>query len=199
MGISKLFIAIPVYDYMQTNFVISLSNLITKLTDDKIDFEIAYEKGSLLYLNRERLTKRAIEGGFSHILWLDSDMVFDADVIDKLYSDDREFTSCIYCSRHGEQRSIIFSSLDPATRVEDWPDDIFEIAACGFGCCLGDIELFKDIKEHYGTCFEPLGGWGEDFSFCIRANRLGHKLYANPNVAAGHISNTILYPKKVIE
>ena len=39
--------------------------------------------------------------------------------------------------------------------------------------------------------FMPVGGFGEDLSFCLRAREAGLKLYCDSRVRCGHVGNVI--------
>lgn len=80
----KLLIAVPTYDYMHYQFVECFTKLIRRLDEDEIDYEVAFQGGTLVYVGRDKLAKRAIDGGFSHVLWLDSDMIFTEELLDNL-------------------------------------------------------------------------------------------------------------------
>ena len=56
----RLLIAIPTYDYMHYQFVECLTKLIRKLDEDEIDYQLAYQGGTLVYVGRDKLAKRAI-------------------------------------------------------------------------------------------------------------------------------------------
>ena len=66
----KLLIAIPTNDQMPVQFVESLTKLVRKLEADEIDFEVTFQTGTLVYVGRDKLSLKAMSGGFSHVLWL---------------------------------------------------------------------------------------------------------------------------------
>ena len=69
-------------------------------------------------------------------------------------------------------------------------DQIFEISACGFGGVLMNVPMVKAIEEKYGLPFAPMLGFGEDISFCLRAQELGYKIWCDSRVKMGHIGLT---------
>ena len=104
----KLLIAIPTYDYIHYQFVKCLTKLLKRLDNDGIDYEVALQGGTLVYVGRDRLTKKAIEGGFSHVLWLDSDMIFTEDLLEDLMFSGKGFVTGIAHSRRPPHVSCLF-------------------------------------------------------------------------------------------
>jgi len=75
----KTLICVPAMDQTPTLFTQSLV-LLKKVGEVSCGFQI----GSLVYDARNGLGKQAIAGDFDYALWLDSDMVFDADLLEKM-------------------------------------------------------------------------------------------------------------------
>lgn len=187
----KLLIAIPCGDTVRFEFAESLSNLSKRLAKEGIDFTIRFHEGSLVYAAREALSDEAVND-YTHVLWLDSDMVFEDNIFDLLLSANKPFISGIYRDRRGEMRLAIFKKNKKYERFVDIPDDVFEIGYCGFGCVLTSVDVLKQVRGHHFTCFTPMNGVGEDIAFCERWTSLGGKIYAHPKVLLGHISHQII-------
>ena len=193
----RLMIAIPALDMMNTTFVGCLLGLINKLHDDGACFEVEICSGSLVHLSRDKLARKAIEKDFTHVLWLDSDMVFEADVLDNLMKTGKSFVTAICHARRPPFPTCLFASLTgEAERYSgEYPDTPFEVAGCGLACVLIETRILKDVMNAYLTCFTPLKDYGEDLAFCLRAAGLGYKIYAEPGVRVGHIGSAIIYPE----
>lgn len=182
----KTMIAIPCMDKIDTPFVQSL------LAMPKPNCEVAFAVSSLIYDSRNILAEKALKDGFDAVLWLDSDMVFQPDLFEKL-SADLEKWECvtgIYSTRKPKYVPCIFSDITPgkpAKPIEKIPSEPFEVAGCGFGAVMMRTSLIKDIGEQYGRPFSPASGLGEDLSFCARATKLGHKIMCDPAVRLGHV------------
>lgn len=191
----KLLIAVPTLDFLHFEFVQCLTNLIMRLNREGENFEVKYMAGTLVYAARNRLVEHAINNEFTHVLWLDSDMVFQDSILEDLLFCEKE----IVCGRFNARRkpfvSCQFSKLVPLERIDDYPLDTFEIAGCGFGCVLTTVDVLKDISQKQGTCFLPTAGFGEDLAFCVRAKESGHKIYCEPTAVVGHIAHIPIYPE----
>ena len=69
----------------------------------------------------------------------------------------------------------------------DYPRDrLFEVAACGFACVLMRMEVLEAMGV-YGVPFFPVGGLGEDLTFCWRAAKLDIKFHCDSRLKIGHI------------
>lgn len=195
----KTLIAIPCMDMVHTIFMKSVMGM------DRVgQTKFAFSCSSLIYDARNGLAKQAIEEGFDRVLWLDSDMDFEPDLLKQLSADmdeGRELVSGLYFKRKAPVKPVIYESLgyykdedggDAVTPVaiayEDYPEDsVFPIAGCGFGGCLVSVDLIKRVKDEFGLPFSPILGFGEDLSFCLRATKLGVEMFCDSRVKLGHV------------
>lgn len=198
----KTLIAIPCMEMMHTEFVQSLVGM------RKVgDVQYGFISSSLIYDARNDLAKSAIEKGFDRVLWLDSDMTFGPDLMEKLSADldeGYEMVSGLYFARKGPVRPVIFKECGIAkleddklmpvhTYYMDYPkESIFEIKACGFGAVMMTADLLKRVKDKLGMPFSPAAGFGEDLSFCLRVENVGGKIFCDSRIKAGHIGNRVI-------
>lgn len=183
----RLMIAIPCADVIRYEFAESLSKLEVQLAEDGIDFDVKWLAGSLIYSAREDLALAATDGGFTHILWLDSDMQFSRDLFNILYSVGKPFVTGIYRSRKSPFAYTLCSDIERAQRVLKLEPEPFVVEGCGFGCVLMETEVIRQIRRKCGICFLPTISAGEDYAFCDRYNQLGGKIYAVPDARCNHI------------
>lgn len=193
----KILIAIPTLDYIPVQFMECLLKLTQHLNDNDVDFEVKIKAGTLVYLAREELTSYALSFGFTHVLWLDSDMIFNEDVADELLDTGKEFISGIFHARRPGHQSCIFKSLTPPERYkwDEYPNDTFAIAGCGMACTLVKTTVLQEVRKTYGSCFTPSQMLGEDLAFCKKATDLGFAIWAEPTLRIGHIGHIAIYPE----
>ena len=197
----KTMIAVPAMDMCHTLFAKCLYGL---QTDPGTPASFAL--GSLIYDARNQLAVEAIQRGVDRVLFLDSDMLFNNDLLERLQEDMDQTGAGVVCglfvTRKPPIEPVIYSVLDmeradDMIRIRreiytDYPkDSLFEIQACGFGAVLVSVKLFRTILEKEGLPFSPLPGLGEDVSFCFRARQLGSKIYCDSRVKLQHLG---LYP-----
>ena len=191
----KTLIAIPCGDQLEANFVECLLNL-----RPVGETEIKLLKGTLVYDARNQLTQYALEkGGYDFVLWLDSDMTFEPDLLERLMEDidgkqavtglcfgrRPPFKPCIYKSVRVEKEGL--GVMPHADNWYDYPrDQLFEVEGCGFACILMRMDML-DAMSVYGIPFFPVAGLGEDLSFCWRARQLDIRLWCDSRLKIGHI------------
>lgn len=84
----KTLIAIPCMDEIDVGFVQGLMDLQT-VGDTKTFFL----SGSLIYEARERLAAMAIDNGYDHVLWLDSDQMFKPTMMLDFVASDKDIVT----------------------------------------------------------------------------------------------------------
>ena len=194
----RLLIAIPTYDYMHFQFVDCLTKLIRRLDEDEIDYEVCFQGGTLVYVGRDKLARKAIDEGFTHMLWLDSDMIFSEELLDNLMFSGKDFVTGIAHGRRAPHMSCLFKKIWPSVdrwQGHDYPTTTFEVGGCGFACVLIKTSIVKAVYEKQGTAFFPMRELGEDLAFCKRARELGFTIWAEPTVWLGHIGHITVYPE----
>ena len=199
----KVLIAIPCMDYLEADFTESLSNMLNAY---KGEWDVKYLKASLVYDARNQLVKYAREkGGYDYVLWLDSDMTFEPDLLDRLLEDIEgketgeplQAVTGLCFGRRPPFNPCIYKELDVKTEgnlitpyrtvYEDYPrDSLFEVEACGFACILMRMDMLEAMGI-YGVPFFPVAGLGEDLTFCWRARKLGIRFHCDSRLKIGHI------------
>lgn len=195
MNEKKYLIAIPCMDSIPTPTVYSLINL-KKVSAVKHSFLA----NSLVYDARNMLAAEALDTGADRILFIDSDMYFSPDMMERMADDmdnGAKFVSGIYFKRRPPIEPCIYKAIDPVGSngeiYRDYPkDSLFRIAGCGFGAVMLDVDLLRDVADHSVRPFAPINGMlGEDLSFCYRATQLGYELWCDSRIKIGHIGQFI--------
>lgn len=63
----------------------------------------------------------------------------------------------------------------------------------GTAFLLIKAKVLKDIIEKHNVYpFQPLHGYGEDLSFCIRARQCGYKIFVDNDLTIGHIGKVVV-------
>ena len=192
----KLLVAVPTVDYVSAEFMKCLCGLIKKLASDGVNFDYQIIAGTLVYWARNRLAKRAIDNGFTHVLWLDSDMTFGPDIVDDLLFCGKDMVCGAFVSRKPPYGPCVYSSIDDPgnmIKVENFGTEPFRVDGCGFATVLTSVELLKAVWDRFDTCFRPTEDYGEDLAFCDRVKKLGREIWCEPTVRPGHIAHVPVY------
>lgn len=195
----KTLIAIPCMDQVHALFAQSLTSL------EKVgDCRVAFQMGSLIYTSRNELAKFAIKNEVDYVLWLDSDMVFDSDLMTRMIrtmqEQDIDMLTGLYFRRTMPYTPVLFDELKPRKQggwnyssFETIPEHgLFEVGGCGFGCVCMSTEVLMSIQAKHGYLFHPMNNGGEDVSFCWRARDCGYKIMCDPDLICGHVGYTVI-------
>lgn len=195
----KTMIAVPCYDKLDVEFVKSVENLVRVGV-----VGLEFVTGSLIYCARDDLSEIALRNNVDYVLWLDSDMIFNDDLLINLMKDLEEQKADVACglffSRRPPYNPAIWKKLrlgigdEAVTEMfTDYPQNsVFEVDACGFAAVLMKADVLREVIKKERTAFQPIPGYGEDISFCIRAKKLGFKIICDSRVKVGHIGRTVI-------
>jgi hypothetical protein len=152
---------------------------------------------------RDEAALTALAGDYSHILYLDADMVWPTDVIDQMLAHhQRGIVSGLYHLKAWPHWPV---SLKSATwnEVEGQYDYRYDEGArsgdpllrpaqlVGMGCTLVPVELFNRSERpwfKYQMNGEGTSTVTEDVYFCQQAIALGCPVWLDPSVDCGHVS-----------
>lgn len=192
----KILIAVPCMDQLPALFAQSLATL------RRVgECSVAFQMGSLIYTARNNLGRQAIEHDFDYVLWLDSDMVFDPDLLERMLKtmedNDYDFLTGLYFRRVAPYSPVLFDKLEynegaQWTEYKSLPDGLIQVGGCGFGCVLMKTEVLLSVQGRFNTMFDPLFGLGEDLAFCWRARKCGYKLMCDTSLVVGHVGQAVI-------
>ena len=192
----RLMVAVPTVDYVPADFVKSLANLSLRLGRERIPADVEIIGGTLVYIARNRLAHRAIRDGYTHVLWLDSDMTFSDSIVDDLLFCGKDMVCGAFVSRRPPYGPCVYTDIsDPGNmqKVEDFGTEPFRVDGCGFATVLTSVSLLQEVWSHFGTCFRPTEQYGEDLAFCDLVKQLGREIWCEPTVRPGHIAHVPVY------
>lgn len=194
----KTLIAIPCMDTVPTEFASSLINL-----HKPPGTSYALRPNSLIHDSRNNLAALALQNNYDRVLWLDSDMRFPPDLLQRLAADmdelNADYVSALYFKRHPPCAPVLYKQItydttpDGILHSEAIPyhdyhrNSIFPCAGTGFGAVLTTTSLLRRVWESSGPPFHPLLQMGEDLSFCYRASQINTPLYCDSRISIGHV------------
>lgn len=196
-------ICIPAHDQSPTLFSYDLARLMLRLgagpvANEKLGGVALYVlTGTYVHTARQELAEAALDNGADYILWLDSDMRFPADALERLLMHGQDIVGANYSNR-GMPASFTAVATDGQkmlTRPES--TGLEEANGLGFGCLLTSAQVFARIEKPW-FWFEyipEIGGQvGEDMLFARKAREAGVKAFVDHDLSQeiGHIG-TIEY------
>lgn len=194
----KVFVAIPSLDTVPALFCQSLA-LLQRAGDTIVGFQV----GSLVYNARNELARQAIKSEADWVLWLDSDMVFEPDLLKKMLKvceeNDIDFLTGLCFRRKPPYTPTLFDRLDKMehgasyTTIMSVPEGRFKVGGCGFAGVLMSTDVLLSVAAKFGgRMFDPLEGFGEDVSFCWRARQCGYEIWCDSDIELGHIGSMVV-------
>lgn len=195
----KLLIGIPSLDFVHVDFLQCLLDLTRRLDADGVSFDVWICKGTLAHVARDKVACKAINEGYTHVLWLDADMIFSPEIFEDLRFSGKDFVTGLACSRRPPYMLCVFKQLSDDKgcvpfKLDELPAETVGIQGCGFACVLISTEILKAVMTRYKTCFLPMKIYGEDLAFCVRARELGYSIWCEPTVRLGHIGHNAVWP-----
>lgn len=139
--------------------------------------------------SRTGIVREAIKKGATHLLFVDSDMVFPKDTITRLLAHDKDIVGVKYNRRR--------FPIEGTWKAENESDtELFKVQYCGTGLMLIKLSIFeKEWKSpwfNFGRDREGMLALGEDAWFCFAANDEGFETWIDPTIVVGH-SGEYLY------
>lgn len=194
----KVFIAVPSMDTLPALFCQSLA-LLQRAGDTKIGFEV----GSLVYNARNNLARQAIKEEADWVLWLDSDMVFAPDTLQRMLKvcteNDIDFLTALCFRRKPPYTPCLFDRLEKVEKGASYtallsvPEGRFKVGGCGFAGVLMSLDVLISVGARFnGRLFDPIDGFGEDVSFCWRARQCGYDIWCDSDIEFGHVGSCVV-------
>jgi hypothetical protein len=176
---------------------------------------------------RSQMASDALADGFHELMWIDSDVAFDPDDVDRMRSHGRPIVCGIYPKKG--QRALACNLLPDTPRVTFGAGGgLLEIEYAATGFLLTRKEVYADVARacelpacntRFGRPLtpyflpmiiqdrhpsssaskagdtaderptEPTGHWylGDDYAFCERCRRAGHRIYADTTIRLFHV------------
>jgi len=188
----KLGICVPARENVNTKFAYCLAQLVSNL---ELSHEIFFEQGSILPQQRINLVEQAINRDCTHILFLDSDMIFPANIATELLKHDVDMVACNYVTRTKPYRSTAFLETENFEKTLKKSEGLVEVASVGLGIALIRASVFENIPNpafKFEWSSQYNSHMGEDIYFCELLKNSGYSIYVDASLSnrCAHIGET---------
>jgi len=150
---------------------------------------------------RNLIVEEARRNNCTHVCFIDDDMAFKPDVLDKLLRHDVDVVSGLYFQRTYPHQPLVFDSFDEDGNAffiyldDNKPEGLINIVAAGLGFCLIKLDVFDRLQKPYFRLGElDPEQWSDDIGFFYRLYRLGIKCYCDLDCRIGHIGTMVIWP-----
>lgn len=180
----KLAVAMPSMGVIKTK---TAESLIAMCKNLPFDYYFLSHEGSILHHMRERLVKKAIDLGCTHLLFVDSDIVFDKDAVVRLVERNKDIVGANYSRRR-------LPLEDTVVGIQGEGLNIAKCESVGTGFMLIKISIFDYLPEPWFFWESNTDGdlvTGEDYWFCRLVQKHGFDVWCDLSVKVGHIGDYI--------
>jgi hypothetical protein len=157
--------------------------------------------GHNLCEQRSKIWAQAAAWKATHLLYVDSDMVFPENALAQLLSHQKEIVGVNYPRKYYPYWPTAYEDTEEHTGVVFTRDDsigLYEVKHLGFGLVLIDMSVFDVLVEnnpagpdgaipppffHFPATKDGTKWMGEDVYFCRRARSLGFKVYIDHDLS----------------
>lgn len=138
--------------------------------------------------SRMWLVKEARKKGATHLLFVDSDMMFPQDTLKRLLARDKDIIGVEYNKRQFPLQTVT-AYLPEVVRSETEP---YEVGVAGTGVMLVKLAIFDNPEMgknwfSFGRNAEGENVMGEDGWFCNTARAAGYQVWVDPTIKVGHL------------
>jgi hypothetical protein len=207
----SVFIAMPCYDSVKINSMLSIFKLIKQLGKSGIEVGIHTMKSPLIHQARNYLTSVFLTTQYQYMLFVDSDVEFEPEAVVRMIVAKKNIVCTPYRVKSQEtQKEIYTVEFKNPKNILVLAGGLVEIEAGPTGLMLIDRKVFeKIIKNHpdlkiknkatpnadkshafyynfFNFGFIDGYAMGEDVSFCKLARSNDFKIYANIESSTGH-------------
>jgi len=189
VGEKKILIAIPTAKYIETDTFKSIFDL--KIPEGyTADYQHFY--GYRVDQVRNLIADWAIRG-YDYVFFVDHDITFDKDTLQKLLSHDKDIVTGVYRQRNETQNIEIYDGNLQRMNSDyllSSKEDLLKIGGCGFGCVLVKSEVLSKVgypQFEYHVALDHNNTFSEDVDFCKKVIDKDFTIWCDKTILCGHI------------
>jgi len=199
----SIHIAMPCYDTVKINTMISMLKLIKEITKAGMNFELNTMKSPYVAYARNILSSRFMNRKEDYLLFIDADLEFEPECVIKMLLAQKDIICTPYRAKTNDPEYVRYTVNLPDPKNVDVVNGVTDILNGPAGMMLIKRSVFeKIIKDHpeleikqdpgvqtfpedikvynfFHCNFNDHRWTGEDMSFCDLARSAGFKIYAN--------------------
>ncbi|MGE3341518.1 MAG: hypothetical protein AB7J46_06515 [Candidatus Altimarinota bacterium] len=185
----KITIGLPSYGLMTTECVMALSKM---LMTSKLDLHLVFNVGLYIDYNRNQIVDAALQNGSDYLLFVDSDMAFPVDGLERLLAHQKDIVGGYYNTRRGNCPVRVWDEDGKLIAPDPIPEELFQCAVLPTGFMLIRLEALKKLqKPFFQVITHAQGTIGEDVSFCKKAVDAGLEIWCDGSIRVGHVGKMI--------
>ena len=161
-----------------------------------VELDWDFERGHQVFVERNELVRRALDGGYDRIFFVDSDVKLPEGAVKNLLDPEEPIVmGFVPLKNTRTEKTSVYKHgkfFDKRNCYITYELDIMDGRVCvkggGFGCVMIDTDVFREIEPPWFVYSENKNGIrkGEDISFCYKAAEHGYDIKADPRVLCKH-------------
>lgn len=200
----RVMICVPTLEYARRADFYDYLNMIEKdIPDVEVGQSMAH--GQSPARNRNTMIELTLANNFTHILFLDDDVVPRPDILKKLLAHDVDIVTGLYLMRSHPHLPILFdkSYTNGACRfsiLRPGLKGLVKVANTGLGAALIKTDVFRKMADdkpwiRLGQCEKD--HWCDDIDFFNRARDLyGYDIWCDLECPVGHMVSATIFPMR---
>jgi len=199
---NKIMIGIPTLEYARRADFYDYINMIDK---EGLEVGMTFAHGQSPARNRNIIIQTALVNGFTHVLFLDDDVVPRPDTLKRLLKHDVDIVTALYLMRNHPHFPVIFDESygNGKCRYNFLRPNIkglVKVKNCGLGCCLIKSSVFERMADdqpwiRLGQCEKD--HWCDDIDFFNRArDSFGFDIFCDLDCTVGHMVSATIFPHR---
>lgn len=186
----RVAIAVPLFEAISPLAMMNLIALIRNTVASGLVRGIFFTNGLFYDVARNTLVRAVLDSAqrFTHILWIDSDMVVPPDSLNRLLATNEPIVGGLYHTKRGDLHPAVFT-VDPVVAVEMPGSGLTQVDGFGLGCALVQRTVYEEMASTYRDerWHEFSYGAGEDTFFFKRCKRMGVPVWLDTDLRCGHV------------
>ena len=181
----KVLVAVPSMTSVDAQFMNSVVGLLAKNCYDGLNWGYLNCQGSVIAANRCDLVDNSLEQDCSHILFVDSDMVFPQDALFRLLSHMKPIVAANYVQKQIPAEPVTMG-LDMQRCTSIGKTGLEKVRGIGMGLALIETEVFRNIKQPwFNNIFNTadMTYTAEDWCFCQNSLEAGYDIWIDHDLS----------------
>lgn len=193
MSTIKIAICMPTREQMHSRCAFSLYNLGKALSQAGIEHGLFLSPGTLIANQRHELVKAAQEWGATHVMFIDSDIVFRPSHVIELINFDEPIVGAAYSKRLEPVIPTAWHSIDDwntYVKLHEQTDSHIKVEAMALGFCLIRIDVFDALDLPWFILGFQNGQYtGEDIEFFRKCKQYNIPVWLDVKISfeIGHL------------
>ena len=210
----RLVVCVPSTNSWEADFGMSMIMLMANFSQkiagwDQQQLRVHNKKSSMLANSRQQMVTAALKQGATHLLFIDSDQTFPADLVPRLLAHEERVVACNVATKMlppGPTARNKGGTHGVPIYTHPRSGGLEEVWRVGTGIMLIDMKVFKREPMKTGPWFT--GRWheelqmyrGEDWAFCERLQEAGIPIFIDHDVSkeVGHVGK-LTYGHDMVE